>query len=206
MPRQTVVDLAKWNPPQRVIRKGKRTVVEKLNPCLNRKVVDMDGNVMGQSASNGIANRDPHDPYGMQIHAEKMLGNPRSTKGTPGGVLPYSKCPQGISGVRQFLDVWELGGRPVCETAHNGKPISNSDACACIEELIAKRQAASRERALVEEERMNKTLLLQERAAAANLEAGVANAAAAKDMAEAARALAAAASVSKKTEKPGSEK
>jgi hypothetical protein len=58
----------------------------------------------------------------------------------------------------------------------------------------------------VEEERMNKTLLLQERAAAANLEAGVANAAAAKDMAEAARALAAAASVSKKTEKPGSEK
>jgi hypothetical protein len=192
--RQTVADLANWAPPQRITRKGNRTIVEKLNPGLNRKVVDLDGNVVGQSATNGIANRDPHDPYGMKIHAEKMYGNPRNMKGTPGGILPYAKCPQGISGVRQFLDEWDLGGRQTCEIAANGKAIDNSNPCKCIEELMAKRKAAAKERNDADEERINKLAKLAERTAEANL-------AATSQLADAAKALAEAANGSRR--KPG---
>ena len=192
----TVADLANWAPPQRLIRNGKgRPVVEKLSPLLSRKVVDLEGNVMQQAASNGIANRSPQDPYGLQTHAEKMLGRPRMRKGTPGGILPYSKCPQGIGGVQQFLEEYGLGGRRICETAADGKAISNASPCACIVELIEARQAASLARNNETENRINKLVMLQERTAEANLDAT-------KQLASAAQSLAAAAASSNRKKDP----
>lgn len=185
----TIVDLANWNPPQRITRAGRgRNIVEKLSPLPSRKVVDLDGNVIRQAASNGIANRSPTDPYGQQTHAEKLSGNPRNRKGTPGGILPYSKCPQGIGPARYFLDEWDLGGRVPCETAHNGKPISNDDPCACIVELITLRQKRAAEINAANEARINKLAMLQEQTAQANLDASTQMAAAAQALAAAARA------------------
>ncbi len=182
----TVADLANWSPPQRLIRTGKgRPIVEKLSPLLSRKVVDLEGNVVQQAASNGIANRSPQDPYGLQTHNEKMLGRPRALKGTPGGILPYAKCPQGISGVGPFLEEYDLWSRRVCETAHNGKDIDTSNPCKCIIALIEARRAANRARSEEAETRINKLVMLQEQTAQANLDAS-------KQMAEAAKAMAAA--------------
>jgi len=188
--KSTVADLSNWSPPQRIRRDAKgRAIVEKLSPLLSRKVVDLDGNVVQQPASNGIANRSPQDPYGQQTHHEKMVGRPRMIKGTPGGILPYSRCPQGINGVMPFLADYELDGRPICATAWNGKPISNEDPCACIKELIEKRQAKAHVAHLENEERVNKLAKLQERAAQQNLEAASGMAEATSTLAEVLKTL-----------------
>lgn len=192
----TIIDLANWAPPTR-LRKvpGKaRPVVEKLCPTINRKVVDLQGNVVPQVAANGMANRSANDPYGMQIHAEKLLGNPRNRKGTPGGILPYSKCPQGVTGAWPHLEELGIARATPCEVAADGKsPISNEHACKCIEAVIALRKEMHNAIEAENEERINRLALMQERAAAASIEAGNANAAAAKELAEAAKAIAAAA-------------
>jgi hypothetical protein len=191
----TIIDLAHWAPPSRLRRvSGKaRPLVEKLCPLMNRKVVDLQGNVVPQAASNGIANRSPNDPYGMQIHAEKLMGNPRNRKGTPGGILPYSKCPQGVTGAAAHLEDLGIPRSTPCEVAADGKShIDNEHACKCIEAVIAKRKAMHNAVEAENEERINRLALMQERAAAASIEAGNANAAAANKLATAAEALAAA--------------
>lgn len=192
----TVVDLAQWAPPTRLRRvPGKaRPIVEKLSPIINRKVVDLQGNVVAQPASNGIANRSPNDPYGMQIHAEKLMSNPRNRKGTPGGILPYSKCPQGVTGAAVFLEELGIERATPCTVAADGKSaIDNEHACKCIEEVIKRRRAIHEPMERETEERINKVVLMQERAAAAQIEAGNANVQAAKELAEAAKAIAGAA-------------
>jgi len=184
--RNSVIDLANWAPPQRPIKDAKgRVVLEKISPLLSRKVVDLDGNVVLQPAANGIANRSPQDPYGLQTHHEKLYGRPRMLKGTPGGIIPYAKCPQSL-GVPHVLEDCGIPMAAPCTAAHNGRPISNADACACVVEIIRVRQAAAKARNDEAEERMNKQIKMQERTAEANLDA-------ANQMAEAAKALAAAA-------------
>lgn len=185
----TVADLANWGPPQRLIKDARgRTIVEKRSPLLSRKVVGLNGDVTQQAAANGIANRDPNDPYGQKTHQEKMLGRPRARKGTPGGILPYSRCPQGISGVREFLAELDISESAPCSTALNGKPISNDDPCKCIVEVIARRQARNRAVDAENEERINKLAKLAERTAEANLDASQKMAEAAQALAEVARA------------------
>jgi hypothetical protein len=180
----TVADLANWSPPQRLLKTKGRPIVEKLSPLLSRKVVDLDGNVVQQAASNGIANRSPQDPYGQQTHAEKLYGRPRAIKGTPGGILPYSKCPIAI-GAGHFLTEYEIPHGAPCALAHNGREISNADPCEHIVALIKARQDAAKARNEETENRINKLVKLQERTAEANLDAT-------KQLAAAAASLAAA--------------
>jgi len=139
-----VTDLAKWAPPTRTVRRpDSELATEKLSPVLTAKMVDLGGNVIGVPITNGMSNRNRDDEYGRKIVGEKIRGRPRFLKGTPGGMIPFGKCPQVDEELTRFLPR-PLRGRPRCTVSATGLPISDASPCACIEELIRIRQEASR--------------------------------------------------------------
>lgn len=138
-----VADLSRWSPPKRIRRTPDGPVEEKLPPQITAKVVDPAGNVGFLPLTNGVSLRDRRDPYGVTLLAEKIAGRPRMLKGTPGGFVPYGKCPQTIEEVEPFLPR-SIRGRPRCVVAADGHEIGDEHACACVEAIIAERQQKTR--------------------------------------------------------------
>lgn len=189
----TVTDLSKWAPPQRrTVDDDGNITIEKLCPGVHLMMVDLAGHIGPLPLSNGIANRDKNDPYGVQTLAEKVSG----------GMVQVSKCPLGVSesvprlpkSVRYTLTAEgkpdESRPRQLCRQGAQGGPISTKNPCACIPLLVAARRSKHEKIAAEKEERINRIARLQERGAQANLDA-------ATHLATAAQALAAAATPSK---------
>lgn len=190
----TITDLSKWAPPQRrILDDDGNVTIEKLCPVQHLQMVDLAGNVGPLPLSNGIANRDPNDPYAIQLLAEKVAG----------GMVQVAKCPLGVSESIPHLPKAvrfkagpdgkpdEKSSRAMCRQGANGGPISTKNPCECIALLIAARRARHEKLEAVKEERINRLAKLQERTAQANLDAT-------SQLAEAAKALAAAANPSRK--------
>lgn len=200
MATQTVTDLSNWAPPQRRRPDGDGgIIVEKLSPIAGLRMVDPQGNDIGGASDDGrrqwglplhtgMANRSPNDPYRTQVLAEKIAG----------GWVQYGKCPLGVSESVEHLPQsirYELdgAGKPIptrprapCQAGVNGGKIHAANPCACIPALIKARQERHAKKDAANEERTNKLAKLTERTAEANLSATT-------QLAEAAKAMAAAA-------------
>lgn len=196
---QTVSDLANWAPPQRRRPDGDGGfIVEKLSPIAGLRMVDPQGSDVGGATDdgrrqwglplhNGIANRSPNDPYRTQLLAEK-IGK---------GWVQYGKCPLGVSESLDHLPKsirYEADGvrsKAPCQTGTNGGRIHAGNPCPCIPALMVARQAKEAKKDNANEERTNKLAKLTERTAEANLNATTQLAEAAKAMAAAAASQAA---------------
>lgn len=192
---QTVTDLANWSPPQRGLSGDDgEIIIEKLSPLPGVMMVDPAGNVVSIPLSNGISNRLATDPYRMQILAEKqakgwvLVGRCPLSSGEALPHLPKS--------VRYHLDANgkpdESKPRNPCQPVVNGRKISGDrhpdryNPCACIDLLATARKARHAAKSAQNEERTNRLAKLAERTAQANLDATT-------QLAEAAKAMAAAA-------------
>ena len=182
-----IADLSRWSPPMRRRLVDGDVVVEKLSPLPTAMMIDLAGNKIGMPLSNGIANRSRSDPYRQLVLAEKVAG----------GMVQMDRCPLGVSestphlppAVRYHADGT---GKPdpsrpkaPCTKSADGGKITAETPCACIGALVAHRQAKHKLAEDKREERTNRLAKLQERTATANLDATT-------QLADAARALAAA--------------
>jgi len=192
---QTVTDLANWAPPQRGVQGDDgELLIEKLSPLPGVMAVDTIGTVTAIPLSNGISNRLTTDPYRMQILAEKqakgwvLVGRCPLSSGEALPHLPKS--------VRYHLDANgkpdESKPRSPCQTGINGGKINGDrrpdryNPCKCIDLLVAARKERHEKKTAQNEERTNRIAKLAERTAQANLDATT-------QLAEAAKAMAAAA-------------
>jgi hypothetical protein len=151
-----VLDAGRWQPPTRTVRtRNGGTTIEKFSSVAHVRMVDTDGNVLRLPVANGpkLALNNPANDYGRKIVAEKIGGNPRSRKGTPGGWLPVGRCPQRDEVTAERLPR-SLRGRAPCVVAADGQPISEDHPCACIDQVIAERQEANRKRDAENEARL----------------------------------------------------